>query len=136
MHDTDTEKRSGDIQEDHNPMKPALHNPPPPSLYPFLILHTSQVNDGDGVGDRVRSVAKKVCVCVGGGGGRAESIATLLPFGSIEGRKWFVQISNQLEPVAFTSFGKTLFYPPAFQISRSCSTASGREWDGVFMCGL
>ncbi len=39
-----------------------------------------------------------------------ESIATLLPFGPIEGHKWFFKISSQSESqknrFAFTSFGK------------------------------
>jgi hypothetical protein len=55
-------------------------------------------------------------------------IATLPPFGPIEGHKWFFQISSQWESrksrFAFISFGKIQFYLPAFEISRSCRTAS------------
>ncbi len=46
----------------------------------------------------------------------SESIATLPPFGPIEGQKWFVQISSQWESqknrFAFMSFGKIQFLPP------------------------
>ncbi len=45
-----------------------------------------------------------------------ESIATLPPFGPIEGHKWFDQISSQLESqqnrFALISFGKIQFLPP------------------------
>jgi hypothetical protein len=55
-------------------------------------------------------------------------IATLPPFGPIEGHKWFFQLSSQWESrksrFAFISFGKIQFYLPAFEISRSCRTAS------------
>ncbi len=44
------------------------------------------------------------------------SIATLPPFGPIEGQKWFDQIYSQLESqknrFAFNSFGKIRFLPP------------------------
>jgi hypothetical protein len=57
-----------------------------------------------------------------------ESEATLYPFGPIEGNKWFIQISSQWESqknrFACFSLGKTQFYLPAFEISRSCLTAS------------
>jgi hypothetical protein len=47
-----------------------------------------------------------------------ESIATLPPFGHIEGQKWFDQISSQWESqknrFAFISFGKNQFLPPYF----------------------
>jgi hypothetical protein len=45
-----------------------------------------------------------------------ESIAMLPPFGTIEGHKWFDQISSQWESqknrFAFISFGKNMFLPP------------------------
>ncbi len=54
-------------------------------------------------------------------------------FGPIEGQKWFFQISSQWESqknrFALDSFGNIQFfsfYLPAFEISRSCRTASGR----------
>ncbi len=50
-----------------------------------------------------------------------EFIATLPPFGPIEGHKWFLQISSQWESQtnrsAFISYGKIQFLPPC--ISRS-----------------
>ncbi len=46
----------------------------------------------------------------------SESIATLTPFGPIEGQKWFDQISSQWgsqkNRFAFNSFGKIQFLPP------------------------
>ncbi len=46
----------------------------------------------------------------------AESVATLPPFGPIEGHKWFDQISSQWESkknwFALISFGKIQFLPP------------------------
>ncbi len=46
----------------------------------------------------------------------SELIATLPPFGPIEGHKWFFQISSQWESqedqFAFISFGKIQFLPP------------------------
>ncbi len=45
-----------------------------------------------------------------------ESIATIPPFGPMEGQKWFDQISSQWESqknrFAFISFGKIQFLPP------------------------
>jgi hypothetical protein len=50
------------------------------------------------------------------GGTGTESIATLPPFGPIEGNKWFDQISSQWESqknrFVFISFGKIQFLPP------------------------
>jgi hypothetical protein len=50
-----------------------------------------------------------------GQAGFSESIATLPPFGPIEGYKWFDQISSQWESqknrIAFISFGKIQFLP-------------------------
>ncbi len=46
----------------------------------------------------------------------AESVATLPPFGPIEGQKWFDRISSQWESqknrVALIYFGKIRFLPP------------------------
>jgi hypothetical protein len=60
---------------------------------------------------------------------KTESVATLPPFGPIEGQKWFDRISSQWESqknrFALIYFGKIRFYLPAFEISRSCRTASG-----------
>ncbi len=46
----------------------------------------------------------------------SESIATLPPFGPIEGHRWFFQIFSQWESqknqLAFISFGKIQFLPP------------------------
>ncbi len=59
----------------------------------------------------------------------SESIATIPPFGLIEGHKWFDQISSQWESqknrFALICFGKIQFFTslPAFEISRSCRTA-------------
>ncbi len=57
-----------------------------------------------------------------------ESIATLPPFGPIEGYKWFDQISSQWESqknrFAFISFGKNQFLPPCFWNRPFMSTAS------------
>ncbi len=63
---------------------------------------------------------------------KSVSIATLPPFGPIEGQKWFDKISNQWESqknrFAFSSFGKkNCFYLPVFEISRSCRTASAQN---------
>jgi hypothetical protein len=56
-----------------------------------------------------------------------ESTATLPPFGSIEGHKWFFQISSQWESqknrFAFISFGKIQFFT-TLHYHRSCRTAS------------
>ncbi len=64
----------------------------------------------------------------------SESIATLPPFGPIEGQKWFDQIPSQWESqknrFALISFGKIQFLPPCIWISCSCRTVSGVaiEW--------
>ncbi len=54
----------------------------------------------------------------------SESIATLPPFGPMEGQKWDDQISSQWESqknrLAFISFGKSQFKPPTI-------------WDQLFM---
>ncbi len=58
----------------------------------------------------------------------SESIATLPPFGPIEGLKWFDQISSQWESqknrFAFISFGKNQFLPPCIWNLPFMSTAS------------
>ncbi len=56
----------------------------------------------------------------------AESIATLPPFGPRKGHKWFDQISSQWESQKSHSSlsAKFSFYLPAFEIFRSCRTAS------------
>ncbi len=57
-----------------------------------------------------------------------ESVATLPPFSSIEGQKWFDQISSQWESqknrFALTYFGKIQFLPPCIWILPFMSTAS------------
>ncbi len=53
------------------------------------------------------------------------------PFGPIEGQKWFFQISSQWESqknqLHLLISAKSSFYLPAFEIFRSCRTASGRR---------
>ncbi len=60
----------------------------------------------------------------------AESIATLPPFGPIEGHKWFFQISSQLKSqknrFAFISFVKIQFLPPCIW---DLSFMSYRLWE-------
>jgi hypothetical protein len=60
-----------------------------------------------------------------------ESIATLPPFGPIEGHKWFFQISSQWSltrtGLQLSLSAKYSFYLPEFDISRSYRTASGRS---------
>jgi hypothetical protein len=58
-------------------------------------------------------------------------LATLPPFGPIEGqKKWFDQISSQWESqknrtgLQWSISAKSSFFFPAFEISRSCRTAS------------
>jgi hypothetical protein len=57
-----------------------------------------------------------------------ESVATLPPFGPIEGQKWFDRISSQWESqknrFAFISFGKNQFLPPCIWNLPFMSTAS------------
>ena len=58
-----------------------------------------------------------------------ESVATLPPFGPIEGQKWFDRISSQWESqknrFAFISFGKNQFLPPCIWNLPFMSAASG-----------
>ncbi len=75
---------------------------------------------------------KKHC-CVGSTQPRSlftESVATLPPFGPIEGQKWFDQISSQWESqknrFALTYFGKIQFLPPCIWNLLFVSTASGQ----------
>ncbi len=60
---------------------------------------------------------------------RTESIATLPPFGPIEGQKWFDQIFSQWESpknrFAYISFGKSRFKPPTIWNQLFMTTASG-----------
>ncbi len=57
---------------------------------------------------------------------KTESIATLPTFGPQEGQKWFFQISRSLRKTGLheSLSAKSSFYLPAFEISRSCRTAS------------
>jgi hypothetical protein len=61
----------------------------------------------------------------------SESIATLPPFGPMEGQKWFDQISSQWESqknrFAFISFGKSRFKPPTIWDQLFMTTVSGRK---------
>jgi hypothetical protein len=56
-------------------------------------------------------------------------VATLPPFVSIEGQKWFFPISanKSLRSIGLhlSLSAKSSFYLPAFEISRSCRTGSG-----------
>ncbi len=62
------------------------------------------------------SAAPQIPLCRRMLGSNPESIATLPPFGPIEGHKWFFQISCQWESqknrFEFFSFGKIQFLPP------------------------
>jgi hypothetical protein len=59
-----------------------------------------------------------------------ESVAMLPPFGPIEGHKWFSRFPAN-ESLRRTGLDRSIsakssFYPPAFEICRSCLTASVR----------
>jgi hypothetical protein len=68
---------------------------------------------------RFVSIRTEIFFCLFRGHPCKESIATLHPFGPIEGHKWFSRFpANRF---AFISFGNIQFLPPhAFEISRSC----------------
>jgi hypothetical protein len=101
-----------------NPSPAHESNPPPPPLVPGGGAHSlarewvgeSQFRRGD-----IDCGTPYMYVCT-------------LWFGPIEGHKWFFQLSSQWESqknrFAFIFFGKSSFSLPAFEISRSCRTAS------------
>ncbi len=71
-----------------------------------------------------------------------ESVATLPPFGPIEGQKWFDQISNQWESqknrFALIYFGKNQFFPPCIWnipfMSYRLRPAGGRLTSSLLGC--